>query len=106
MALIKKQKPIVKLALLVILIFVSILALFLAVFYAGKNNPEQNSGGARQSPSSKTMEEIINSLTAPVSGDKNSVAVSKDVIDSLTAPADSNSVSEDVINSLTAPAKK
>lgn len=106
MALIKKQKPIVKIALLVILIFVSILALFLAVFYAGKYNPEQNSGGAQQSPSLKTTEEVINSLTAPISGEDNSATVSKDIMDFLTAPADSNSVSEEVINSLTAPEKK
>ena len=120
---IKSQKPIVKFALLVILIVVFILVLSLIIFeYANKYNPKKNSGAVQQRP--KTTQEIIDSLTAPVSGEKQPSQVSAEVLNSLTAPAktDSNStvgsknnkaaqptptpVSKEIIDSLTAPAAK
>lgn len=107
---IKSQKPIIKLALAVILILVLIFALSLAIFkYTNIYNPEKNSGAAPQPP--KTMQEIIESLTAPVS-DKEQPPVSKEVLDSLTAPVKTNNastptpISKEIIDSLTAPAAK
>jgi len=109
---IKSQKPIVKFALLVILIVVFILALSLIIFkYANKYNPKKNYEAVQQRP--KTEQEIIDSLTAPVSGEKQP-PVSAEVLNSLTAPAKTNNnstpvpapVSKEIIDSLTAPAVK
>ncbi|MBU3965332.1 hypothetical protein KKA96_03035 [Patescibacteria group bacterium] len=122
-SLIKFQKPIIKFAIAAILILVFIFALSLAIYkYADKYNPAENPDVAPQPP--KTMEEIIDSLTAPVSGEEQPPPVSTDVLDSLTAPVktegdstiDSKTskaaepapppVSKEIIDSLTAPAGK
>lgn len=116
---IKSQKLIVKVAFLIILVVVLIFVISLVVFYANKYNPEKNPGGAYESP--KTMEKIIDSLTAPVSGEKQNTPVSDAVLDLLTAPVNNNSaagsktdkspaptptpVSKEIIDSLTAPVK-
>ncbi|MBU4368309.1 hypothetical protein KJ575_01145 [Patescibacteria group bacterium] len=110
---IKSQKPIVKFVLLIILIIVFILALSLIIFeYANKYNPKKNYEAVQQRP--KTEQEIIDSLTAPVSGEKQPSPVSAEVLDSLTAPVKTNNnstpvpapVSKEIIDSLTAPAVK
>lgn len=48
----------------------------------------------------KTMEEILQSLTAPENREK--TEISAETLDSLTAPG-KGEVSEDILNSLTAP---
>lgn len=123
MSSIKSKKFIVKFALSIILILVFIFVLSLAIYKsADKYKPAENPDVAPQPP--KTMEEIIDSLTAPVSGEKQNPPVSAEVLDSLTAPAKTKNdsttdskknkaaeptpdlVSKEIIDSLTAPAEK
>ncbi len=84
---IKSQKSIVKFVLPIILIVIFIFALSLIIFkYTNKYNPAKNLGAAPEPPKQKTMQEIIDSLTAPVSGEKQNPPISAEVLDSLTAP--------------------
>lgn len=49
----------------------------------------------------KTLEELLDDLTAPTNGEK--TEVSAEILESLTAPKKGIKVSEDIIKSLTAP---
>ncbi|MDP3057557.1 MAG: hypothetical protein Q8N37_03495 [bacterium] len=121
--LIKNKKFLISAAAISVIL---IAAVFLIFAFFG--NKEKSSipvvPAASAVPKEKTAEEIINSLTAPVSGEK-SAPVSKEILDSLTPPAQINKeptvdpktgkaieiaptptpVSKEIIDSLTAPAK-
>jgi len=110
---------------------VVLIAVFFIIF-AAINNKKKSGNPAVPPPKEKTMDEIINDLSAPAKAGETPTPVPQKVIDSLTAPAAAIKpsaapvagskknkaakptsaptpapapVSKDVINSLTAPAK-
>lgn len=91
-----------------LLMMIVIFAVFPAIFkYANKNNSAKNSNV--DLPSQKSDQNIIDSLTVPVSREEQKTPPSEDIIDSLAASISKEKqkipISKNVINSLTAPAK-
>lgn len=85
---------------LIIVLLISLLTIGGIVYFLVFKKPAEKPP-AGMPAEEKTMEEILQSLTAPSGGEKSEV--SKEIIKSLTAPGKGGEISEEILQSLTAP---